>query len=1216
MPGGNGGSHVVATAAEYLVKLGVQLDYGNMEKLESFLNSSKMRTLALGAALTAASTAIIAFMKAMTSLEIEYENLARKESRSLENVRAEQVALKAMGKTAQEVSQDPALQKMQEELEKIGLAMRLPDMTKVIANVRRLQTEFNGLKVAIQYSLQWLNYHLLRELEEPIRRITAYLKRIREWLQNNGKQVALRLSVVISDFVRGVEGILRLADRLLGVIDRLPDGVKAFGAAFTATFLEIKSGPLGQILTMITAIGDLIKSYENWSFNAGKGVTGGIASELYGDVKYWDENGYLSQAGSDYLTRMGISKENQGGIVYTTLNELWDPLARGDMTGVTNTVLSPITGAFENIVDNFGAVLNGESILQAIVNVLNGTTASVKDVEGLTPFGMTMAGIIGGAIWANWETIKGWISNAMTVAFGDFNAADAAGFGLVAFSELVLSEMGKGFEKDENTGKFKNGILNLIDEVAKTFGEESFVDRILVALGVIDENGKATDLGDKIEQYTDLAQFGVKVAGMLLSPKAVKEALAIDAFDLVSTVIASISDQTITPEEQKTLEGKAWEVAGDLVSLFGYPVIGAFLQLMGNQDVLSQVMEMLFGALEAGETDILFGKRDGQGLIGKIIEALFQALSIENTQENQQIAMVGGKIIGMMLSPDVAFAFAGFSGVEFLNSLSKELEKAFTGEGFDASQVNWDSLIETISALLFTSDSWALKLAGAAGTVFSNESTRNQVMEALFGPLVNPNDEWWGTREGNGLVSQFVKLFIGEDKLDENGEIIEHVNGLWDEIVAAWDAFAASNEGQAILGWIGGIVEGAKQGVIDFFAGLWDSISPYLDYIGYKFQEWFFGMVDESVLRDFLKFIGLDVGKPREFEVLQKNGERTTISQMEAAGASMAEIAEAIWLTSHPENTEIAEAKFTGESLSAADFSEMYPGMSEGAYGAYSALVTAARYGDENARAVLLNISNGGYVSGEHNSFYTAPSAFETALINVGSAYGLHGAPKPYTDYLSMLQELVYGETGVKLSEDAPDVYGELIDSFSDDMTQGEAESLYRRIMEMQGGANPEIPVDVDIDPAQIQRDIIAGGPYTIPTISADSGGTDGQQAWGGRIGSEGVYTVGEDGPEYIIPITKPQRAMSLILSMLREMGGDAMRQVVEGLGLNGGSDTVGGSLSSLQGYGAGISIVNNVNVTNTILVHGGDRSAMEIGTAAYDASERYLLRTLRGVLA
>ncbi|MBR2799812.1 MAG: hypothetical protein IKE04_02830, partial [Oscillospiraceae bacterium] len=182
--------------------------------------------------------------------------------------------------------------------------------------------------------------------------------------------------------------------------------------------------------------------------------------------------------------------------------------------------------------------------------------------------------------------------------------------------------------------------------------------------------------------------------------------------------------------------------------------------------------------------------------------------------------------------------------------------------------------------------------------------------------------------------------------------------------------------------------------------------------------------------------------------------------------------------------------------------------------------------------------------------------------------------------------------------------------------------------------APADIPVDgeVKFDKTQMQNAADSVGPVSIEadadfSSSGGSGGvgsgangstntTNEYHAWGGRIASDTVTHVGEDGPEYIIPISKPRRAMDLIMRMFHEMGGNVLRQVVEGFGLNGGADTIGGSLSTLGIPQSSISITNNVNVTNTIYVQGGDRSASEIGYAAYDASERYLLRTLQGVLS
>ena len=136
--------------------------------------------------------------------------------------------------------------------------------------------------------------------------------------------------------------------------------------------------------------------------------------------------------------------------------------------------------------------------------------------------------------------------------------------------------------------------------------------------------------------------------------------------------------------------------------------------------------------------------------------------------------------------------------------------------------------------------------------------------------------------------------------------------------------------------------------------------------------------------------------------------------------------------------------------------------------------------------------------------------------------------------------------------------------------------------------------------------------------IPASLGG-DGEEpgkAFGGRIGSAGHYLVGEDGPEYIVPISKPGRAIELINQALSEMGMGTLGKISKDFGIGGSASfgTLGNSLDSLLGgLGGGntnISAPINIYVTAT----GAD--GKEIGEGAYNAAERHLMKTLRGVYA
>jgi hypothetical protein len=146
----------------------------------------------------------------------------------------------------------------------------------------------------------------------------------------------------------------------------------------------------------------------------------------------------------------------------------------------------------------------------------------------------------------------------------------------------------------------------------------------------------------------------------------------------------------------------------------------------------------------------------------------------------------------------------------------------------------------------------------------------------------------------------------------------------------------------------------------------------------------------------------------------------------------------------------------------------------------------------------------------------------------------------------------------------------------------------------------------------------------------------------GGRFDTATNKRIGEAGTEYLIPATKPERAFSLILQLLSEMGSDMIKRVVghfsSGESLSGGvydmasgmaarvgkdfalgtSGTVGGSLGGIESALQNMqqNFTYNISAPVNITVQSSGANAKEIGTAAYDAAERRLMKTLRGAYA
>ena len=165
----------------------------------------------------------------------------------------------------------------------------------------------------------------------------------------------------------------------------------------------------------------------------------------------------------------------------------------------------------------------------------------------------------------------------------------------------------------------------------------------------------------------------------------------------------------------------------------------------------------------------------------------------------------------------------------------------------------------------------------------------------------------------------------------------------------------------------------------------------------------------------------------------------------------------------------------------------------------------------------------------------------------------------------------------------------------------------------------------------------IFSAPVTIRIKAEQDGGEDGiggdtpvRMSTGGRFSRPTDVQVAEDGDaEYIIPIKKEERALPLLRQLLGELSPAAR----ENLGLSelemkdselsseGGLERAGTVLSVSPA--AGNAVAGNITQTNqnvsapvNIQVHSSGANAEQIGQKLYDTTERYLLRTLKGVFA
>ena len=145
--------------------------------------------------------------------------------------------------------------------------------------------------------------------------------------------------------------------------------------------------------------------------------------------------------------------------------------------------------------------------------------------------------------------------------------------------------------------------------------------------------------------------------------------------------------------------------------------------------------------------------------------------------------------------------------------------------------------------------------------------------------------------------------------------------------------------------------------------------------------------------------------------------------------------------------------------------------------------------------------------------------------------------------------------------------------------------------------------------------------------LSDDLGGggdgpTPAKMSAGGRFSRPTDVQVAEDGDaEYIIPVKKEDRAVPLLRRLLSELS-PAARQSLAGNGALSGVIPTGtaGSPSALAAGSLGTGTISmdnrTVSAPVTIQVHASGADAERIGQSLYDTAERYLIRTLQGVMA
>jgi len=378
------------TLQEYLVSLGVKLDEKGMTKMEGFLKGSKMGFLALTGIMVTAATVATKWVKQINETELAYAKQAKTQHKSIETIRASENALKAMGKTKQEIAKDKSLKIVYDDLVKMNKAMALPDGSRGLSFVRSIRDEFLKFKSTVQYAMQWVNYHIISKLEGPLTRIRDTMKTWREKLTAEMPLWTSKIADGIAVFIRLLETAVRFGGEVIKFIQRLPDEVKIMGGAVIGLWKIIRAGPLGWLLGGLTALLLLLDDF--YAFKSGeKSALSGLWEGL--------EDGTVGE-------KLSIAVENG-------INELtkWIGEHEEEIAGVGKILGDIIAGALD-IAGMLVGALGNTKVLAAAYRLGDEILKGIE--RGVNNLGNKIFGAIMDMLPENvqntlgWEKGKGW----------------------------------------------------------------------------------------------------------------------------------------------------------------------------------------------------------------------------------------------------------------------------------------------------------------------------------------------------------------------------------------------------------------------------------------------------------------------------------------------------------------------------------------------------------------------------------------------------------------------------------------------------------------------------------------------------------------------------------------------------------------------------------------------------------------------------------------
>ncbi len=345
---------------EYLVALGFHVDVPSLntaqhametvEKSVSNFSSSSVKNFAIAGAgvttfLVAANAGLGKFVSEIGQADLQTQIFARRMWMSVDNARAYQSSMGALGANLQDLYLSPELMQRYLSLRSQALQMQMPDnqYETAMKSARDMTFQFQRLKLEGTYALQWIGFYLMKYVEPVLKASGIDLKSINDTIQKTMPQWTQKIAEVASWVVR-----------LGAAMWDARGAIAAIAATLMApALLSIATNPIFLAIAAFTALLLLIDDYKTYE-------SGGQSAF----PKLWkslDDNGVLKnlQKGFDDI-------KGSLGDVLISLGDLANAFAK---SGALNLGIKLINSIFEILAATLESVAG---LITEIAGVIHG----------------------------------------------------------------------------------------------------------------------------------------------------------------------------------------------------------------------------------------------------------------------------------------------------------------------------------------------------------------------------------------------------------------------------------------------------------------------------------------------------------------------------------------------------------------------------------------------------------------------------------------------------------------------------------------------------------------------------------------------------------------------------------------------------------------------------------------------------------------------------